>query len=145
MKRTRTRTLRGVIDIATGTVGKAQIIVDDGNINRGYKVTGFFVWNNAGTTSFLAYLSFSPAVTGGSLMDAGDNSQFGWTWLGSGAGSSIERILDPDHVAVRDLYITIEQAGGSEPFNYMVVVDEYDITNDEAIINIIKEGSQSLS
>ena len=144
MKRTRTRTLRGVIDITAGTTGKAQIIVDDGNINKGYKVSGFFVWNAAGTTSFIAYLSFAPQVTGGTLMDAGDNSQFGWTWLGSGAGSSLERIIDPDHIAVRDMFVTIENAGGAERFNYMVVVDEYDINNDEAIINIIKEGSQSL-
>ena len=144
MKRTRTRTLRGVIDIASGSTGKAQIIVDDGNINKGYKVTGFFVWNNAGTTSFISYLSFASQVLGGTKMDAGDNSQFAWTWLGAGAGSSLERIIDPDHIAVRDMFITIEDAGGAERFNYMVVVDEYDINNDEAIINIIKEGSQSL-
>ena len=36
MKRTRTRTLRGVIDIASGTTGKAQVVVDDGLINRGW-------------------------------------------------------------------------------------------------------------
>lgn len=144
MKRTRTRTLRGVIDIASGTTGKQQVIVDDGLINRGYKVTGFFVWNNAGTTSFISYLSFSPQTFGAKLMDASNNSQFAWTWLGSGAGSSLERIIDPDHVAVRDMFVNIENAGGAERFNYMIVVEEYSVTNDEAIINIIKEGSQSL-
>ena len=40
--------------------------------------------------------------------------------------------------------VTIENAGGAERFNYMVVVEEYSLTNDEAILNIIKEGSQSL-
>lgn len=144
MKRTRTRTLRGVIDIASGTTGKQQVIVDDGLINRGYKVTGFFVWNNAGTTSFISYLSFSPQIFGSKLMDASNNSQFAWTWLGSGAGSSIERIIDPDHVAVRDMFVNIENAGGAERFNYMIVCEEYTVSNDEAIINIIKEGSQSL-
>jgi len=144
VKRTRTRTLRGVIDIASGTTGKQQVIVDDGLINRGYKVTGFFVWNNAGTTSFISYLSFSPQIFGSKLMDASNNSQFAWTWLGSGAGSSIERIIDPDHVAVRDMFVNIENAGGAERFNYMIVCEEYTVSNDEAIINIIKEGSQSL-
>jgi hypothetical protein len=144
MKATRTRTLRGVLDITAGSTGKLQLLVDDGNINVGYKVNEFYVWSNAGTTSFLSYLSFAPQVLGAALMDSGNNSQFAWTWLGSGAGSSIERIIDPDHIAVRDLFLTIEQAGGAEPFNYMIEVEEYSISDDEAIINIIKEGSQSL-
>jgi len=144
MKMTRTRTLRGVVDITSGSTGKAQIIVDDGIISRGYKVTKFFVWNNAGTTNFVSYLSFAPQTFGGNLMDAGNNSQFAWTWLGSGAGSSIEYVIDPDHIAVRDMFVNIEQAGGAERFNYMIVCEEYAMTNDEAIMNIIKEGSQSL-
>jgi hypothetical protein len=144
VKRTRTRTLRGVIDIASGSTGKAQVVVDDGLINRGYKVTGFFVWNNAGTTSFVSYLSFKSQTLGANKMDAANNSQFAWTWLGAGAGSSVERIIDPDHVAVRDMFVTIEDAGGAERFNYMIVVEEYALSNDEAILNIIKEGSQSL-
>ena len=144
MKMTRTRTLRGVIDIAAGSTGKAQVIVDDGLINRGYKVTGFFVWNASGTTSFVSYLSFAPQVFGGNVMDAGNNAQFAWTWLGSGAGASIEYVIDPDHIAVRDMFVNIEQAGGAERFNYMIVCEEYAMTDDEAIMNIIKEGSQSL-
>lgn len=145
MKATRTRTLRGVLDIASGSTGKLQLLVDDGNINVGYKVKEFYLWSNAGTTSFISYLSFAPQITGGALMDSGNNSQFAWTWLGSGAGSSIERIIDPDHIAVRDLFLTIEAAGGAEPFNYMIEVEEYAISDDEAIINIIKEGSQNLT
>jgi len=144
MKMNRVRTLRGRIDIASGTTGKDQLIVDDGLLNRGYRVTGFFVWGaSGGDTSFQATLSMNPKVLDGE-MDSGDNSQIAWTFLGGGAGASIDRIIDPDHVIVRDLYITVERAGGAEGFNYMVVVEEYAITNDEAIINIIKEGSQSL-
>ena len=137
MKSTRTRTLRGRIDIASGSTAKLQILVDDGNINIGYKVKSFHLWGFAGTTSFVAYLSFAAQVLGDKIMDASNNSQFAWTWLGGSNGSQIYQIIDPDH-------ITIEQAGGAEPFNYMIEVEEYNISDDEAIINIIKEGSQSL-
>ena len=144
MKATRTRTLRGRIDIASGSTAKLQILVDDGNINIGYKVKAFHLWGFTGTTSFVAYLSFAAQTLGAKFMDASNNSQFAWTWLGGANGSAIYQIIDPDHIAVRDMFITIESAGGAEPFNYMIEVEEYNITDDEAIINIIKEGSQSL-
>ena len=144
MKATRTRTLRGRIDIAAGSTAKLQILVDDGNINIGYKVQRFHLWGFTGTTSFVAYLSFQPQLLGAKKMDSSNNSQFAWTWLGGSNGSAIYEIIDPDHVAVRDMFITIEDAGGAEAFNYMIEVEEYAITDDEAIINIIKEGSQSL-
>jgi len=144
MKPTRTRTLRGRIDIAAGSTAKLQILVDDGNINLGYKVNRFHLWGFTGTTSFVAYLSFAPQILGNKFMDAGNNSQFAWTWLAGGAGASIQEIIDPDHIAVRDMFITIENAGGAEPFNYMIEVEEYAVNDNEAIINIIKEGSQSL-
>jgi len=59
------------------------------------------------------------------------------------SGGFKEYILDPDHVIVRDLFVTVKDAS-NDFYNYMVVVEEYSITDDEAIINIIKEGSQSL-
>jgi len=142
MKRTRTRTLRGQILPVSG-VGKKQILVDDGMINRGYKVTGFFVWSSTGGDSFVSALSFAPVLTA-SRLDAGDNSQFGWAWKSGAAAAPQEYLIDPDHVAVRDMFVTIMGAGADVLFNYMIIVDEYDISNDEAIINIIKEGSQSL-
>ena len=142
VKRTRTRTLRGQILPASG-VGKKQIIVDDGLINRGYKVTGFFVWSSTGGDSFLASLSFNPVLLA-SRLDAADNSQFGWAWKSGAAAAPQEYIIDPDHVAVRDLHVTIMDAGADVLFNYLVVIEEYQLNDDEAIMNIIKEGAQSL-
>ena len=43
MKRFRTRTLRGQIEV-TGGVGRKNIIVSDGLINWGIKVKKFSVW-----------------------------------------------------------------------------------------------------
>lgn len=141
MKMTRVRTLRGTIT-TTGTSAKRQLIVDDGLINRGYKVTGFFVWSALAGSSFVATLSMNPKVAGVG-MQAEDNSEIGWAFT-DGSLNSYQRILDPDHIIVRDLHVTLESVSANEDFNYMIVVEEFAITDDEAIINIIKEGSQSL-
>ena len=143
MKATRTRTLRGQLEVTAGGTAKAQLIVDDGLLNRGYKVTGFYVWENSGSpTQFNAVLSMSPSLAADD-MDASNNNQIAWAWQATSGGWK-EYILDPDHVIVRDLFVTVKDAS-NDFYNYMIVVEEYSITDDEAIINIIKEGSQSLN
>lgn len=145
MKRTRTRTLRGQIEVTAGGTAKQQLIVDDGLLNRGYKVVDWHMWENGGSpTQFCATLSMLPVIAAGD-MNAADGSQIGWIWQSNitQGGGIKETILDPDHIIVRDLYVTIMNAANDD-YNFMVVVEEYDISNDEAIINIIKEGSQSL-
>lgn len=146
MKRTRTHTLRGRIEVVSGaSTAKAQLIVDDGRINTAYKITDFFVWENSGaSTSFNAQLSMSAIVLGDD-MDASENAQIAWVWQAMGTtGALKEYIIDPDHVIVRDLFITIQDAN-VDKYNYMIVMEEYSISNDEAIINIIKEGNQALN
>ncbi|GAH06442.1 unnamed protein product, partial [marine sediment metagenome] len=138
-------TLRGQVEVTAGGTAKAQLIVDDGLINRGYKVIGFYVWENSGSpTQFNAVLSTQPSLAADD-MDASNGAQIAWVWQGSSTNgwSWKEYILDPDHVIVRDLYVTIKDAS-NDFYNYMIVVEEMSITADEAIINIIKEGSQSL-
>ena len=145
MKRTRTRTLRGQLTVTAGGTAKQQLIVDDGLINRGYKIVNWYLWENGGSpTQFCATLSMQPVIAGND-MDASDNTQIGWIWQSNitQGGGIKETILDPDHIIVRDLFVTIMNANNDD-YNFMIVVEEYDITNDEAIINIIKEGSQSL-
>ena len=141
MKRTRARTLRGQL-LPSGGFAKTQILVDDGLINRGYKVTAFYVWAISGQETFNAALSFAP-VLATSKMDAADNSQFAWAWKAN-LSSPQEAFIDPDHVAVRDMHVTLMNTNADLLFNYVVVVEEYDLSNDEAIMNIIKEGAQSL-
>lgn len=142
MKMNRTHTLRGQIEVVSGaTTAKKTLIVDDGRINTGYRIRDFFVWcADTSTTDFNAQLSMQPIpLSGGS--DASDNSQIAWVQQPSSLFK--EYIIDPDHIIVRDLYITIQNAT-PDPYNYMIVMDEYDISDDEAIINIIKEGNQAL-
>jgi len=141
MKSSRQRTLRGQL-LPSGGFAKTQIIVDDGRINVGYKVTDFIVWAISGQETFNAALSFAP-VAAASKMDAADNSQFAWSWKAN-LSSPQEAFIDMDHIAVRDMHVTIMNTNADLLFNYVVVLEEYNLTNDEAIMNIIKEGAQSL-
>lgn len=144
MKAGRIRTLRGQLNVTGGGTAKAQLIVDDGLLNRGYKVLKWYLWENGGTpTQFAGVLSMQPVLAAAD-MKADDNTQIGWIWQSNitQGGGIKESILDPNHVIVRDLYVTIMNAANDD-YNFMVVVEEMAITNDEAIINIIKEESQS--
>ena len=144
MKAGRIRTLRGQLSVDGGGTAKAQLIVDDGLLNRGYKVLKWCLWENGGSpTQFAGVLSMQPVLAAAD-MKADDNTQIGWIWQSNitQGGGIKESILDPNHVIVRDLYVTIMNAA-TDDYNFMVVVEEMEITNDEAIINIIKEESQS--
>ena len=144
MRAGRIRTLRGQLTVTGGGTAKQQLIVDDGLLNLGYKVLEWYLWENGGSpTQFSGVLSMQPVLAAND-MKADDNTQIGWIWqsnISSGGGIK-ETILDPNHIIVRDLYVTITNANNDD-YNFMVVVEEVAITSDEAIINIIKEESQS--
>lgn len=140
----RIRTLRGQLTVTAGGTAKQQLIVDDGLLNRGYKVIDWYLWENGGSpTQFAGVLSMQPVLAADD-MKADDNTQIGWIWQSNitQGGGIKESILDPNHIIVRDLYVTIMNAANDD-YNFMVVVEEVSITSDEAIINIIKEESQS--
>jgi len=154
------RTLRGQIT-AVGGKAEKQLILNDQLINRGLKVTGFFVWPEAaigtqnGTVN--AILSYAKLSSGDVNMDAGDNSQLGWCYYvqrgqqaaapaeipAAGFGSMPHGFIDPDHIINRDLYINLRDSD-NRTFNYMVVCELRELTDNEAIITIVKENSQSL-
>lgn len=146
MRAGRTRTLRGQLTVTAGGTAKQQLIVDDGLLNRGYKVVEWYLWENGGSpTQFAGVLSMQPVLAADD-MDASNNTQIGWIWQSNitQGGGIKESILDPNHVIVRDLYVTIMNAANDD-YNFMIVVEEMAISDDEAIINIIKEGSQALN
>ena len=74
-------------------------------------------------------------------MDAADNRQFGWT-VGNGAANALTTFLDPDHIINRDMFITLVDTPPGV-YNYLIEMQVYELTDDEAIISIIKETSQS--
>ena len=151
MKATRIRTLRGTLTSPAGAF-KQQLILDDGRPNNGLKILEFHVWSDLFHQQ--AYGSFGLSldkhnVAGQDIFDAGDNRQIAWVTMGyvaAGSGTTDlfpqVSLIDPDHIVNRDLFI---YGLGSHDvvFNYLIKCQEVELTDDEAIVTIIKETSQN--
>jgi hypothetical protein len=154
MKAGRIRTLRGQIGHVAGEF-KRQLIIDDGRPNAGLKILEFHVWSqNAGHQqaygAFGLSLDITPTSQQTELFDAGDNRQIAWCNTGyadTGTAGPVSlpqfSLVDPDHIVNRDLFFY--GLGSHDPvnWNYLVVCQEYELTDDEAIVTIIKEVSQN--
>jgi hypothetical protein len=53
-------------------------------------------------------------------------------------------VIDPDHIVVRDLYIQgqILSSGGSGVINYLIELEAVELSDDQAVLALIKERSQ---
>ena len=156
--RERLRTLRGTLTFPARSggdpvnTGRRELILDDGRINIGYRIIQFRIWNADATGeqdafSSQAHLSMSLDITS-ALSDASDNREIAWAAYNTGTGYGIDQfnLVDPDHIVVRDLNLIFPSVSNSNVsrVNYYVLMEEYDITDQEAIISIIKEESQDV-
>ena len=140
----RIRTLRG--QLAEGVV--KRLIVDDGRLNHGYKVVKFICSTDPTQTTpsnVAATLSLDyDAVSG---WNWADNRQIAWssttTYTQSEVGAPFS-LIDPQHVVIMDLYIQgqVFSSGGSDVYNYYIELVPIDLTDDQAILTLIKERSQ---
>tara|TARA_R100000963_G_C4625561_1_gene91896 strand:+ start:620 stop:1072 length:453 start_codon:yes stop_codon:yes gene_type:complete len=147
MKSTRTRSLRGSILPTDGYI-KKQLILSDGLINHGLKIRYFTMWTSSGQNEagIDAVLSLDVISTAGNIMDASNSRQIAWVTGGYDNGiqtMSYREIIDPDHVVNRDLYLSAQATDG-ELWNYLIICDAYELSDDEAIVQIIKETQQSV-
>jgi len=148
MKMGRFRTLRGQVEVVGG-VARKNIVASDGLINYGLKVSRFTMWPENGWTggsdnTFTGILSLD-TISSGANMNAGDNRQFAWTFSSVHTGGTMNparEIIDPDHIINRDLFLTMDNTTNGV-FNYLIEVQVVELSDEEAIISIIKETSQS--
>jgi hypothetical protein len=139
MKYGKLRTLRGQIEVTGGGVGKKNLIVADGLVNYGLKITKFQIWAVNVTDIFNGILSYN-IISSGTQMNASDNRQFAWT-VGNGSAEINNEFIDPDHIINRDCFLTlVNSAVGT--YNYLIEAQVVELSDDEAIITIIKETSQ---
>jgi hypothetical protein len=139
------RTLRGSID--SEGQNKLQLILDDGRINDGLKVVKFQCWASSGnpTLGMDATLSLDIIPSASPKFDAGDSRQIAWVTGGYDNGimtMSYRDIIDPEHIVNRDLYLYVDATAGVR-INYLIVCEVYELSDDEAIISIIKETGQN--
>lgn len=140
----RTRTLRGRF-VENGI---KRLVVDDGNLNQAYKVVEFYLWANPASTNNDCYGALAKESSFSPMQDASDNAQIAWASTvvdGTGGQQTPFTIVDPNHLVIRDLYVSgaVSGSGGSEEINYMVVLQPVSISTDEAVLTLVKERSQS--
>jgi len=136
----RIRTLRGQIEVTGGGVARKNLITADGLINYGLQIETFQVWAVDTANVFTSILSYD-TLSSGTEMNAGDNRQFGWT-VGNGSAEIHSNFLDPDHIINRDMFLSLVNSD-TGIYNYLIEMAVVELTDDEAIISIIKETSQS--
>jgi hypothetical protein len=148
MKFGKLRTLRGRIEVLGG-VGRKNLIVSDGLVNLGLKINSLQIWNSitpdgSGNRFHTGILSYD-TISSGTNMNAGDNRQFAWNQSSvNGADGNIlqpHTIIDPDHIVNRDLFLTMTNSTDAT-YNYLIEAQVVELSDDEAIITIIKETSQ---
>lgn len=129
--------LRGRVDSGS----QKRLIIDDGRFNHAMKVESFVVWpaNPNAVEDPKCVLSLSDNTV--SSADASDTNQIGWSKAADATTIySGYSILDPNHLVVRDLYITNLDA--QDEANYLVILKPMEISDDRAIMALIKERSQ---
>jgi hypothetical protein len=137
------RTLRGQVEEGTNK----RLIVDDGRLNHGYKVVRFVIACTPSASGFDSYATLSLDIDSAKEWDWGDNRQIGWASTNAPSTGSLDApfsVIDPDHIVIQDLFIQgqVQSAGGTDPINYLIELEPVTLTDDQAIITLIKERSQ---
>lgn len=131
-------TLRGRVEPNT----TKRLILNDGRLTHGMIVKEFYVWTiSLGSGDDVdCILSLSGTVT--AEMDASDNRQIGWARETTTATTRLmsRSIIDPDHVVVQDLWIA--NLSTTDTANYLVILEAKDLTENESVLQLIKERSQ---
>lgn len=137
------RTLRGQFIEGTNN----RLIVDDGRLNHGYKVVRFVVSGYPDSSANDAFAVLSLDSDTSKVWNWGDNRQIAWSATaidGTGGAKGSFELIDPDHVVLQDLWVQgqVSASGGTSAINYFVELEPVTLTDDQAIITLIKERSQ---
>jgi len=138
----KTRSLRG--QFVEGTV--KRLVVDDGRLNVGYKVTSFVVAGEPAVAGNDCWATLCLDYDAPQNWDWGDNRQIGWaaTHITASSLDAPFTVVDPDHIVVRDLYIQgrVGASGGTSTINYLITLEQVELSDDEVVLALIKERSQ---
>lgn len=113
--------------------------LDQGNYKFGYRVTHFYVkgeqYNEVGV---IGKLSYTDDVSNTVDFYNFENSQeFGWAGMDSGTDiwqMPPAFIIDPTNMIVDEFYVCC-RSNANEPISYMIVMDKYEMEDDEGTIN----------
>ena len=142
--------IRGSFDQSSTTINgdRARIQLWDGTWNYGYRVVAFYVWGlDTECHGTLRTQGIPVGATGDrivtSQMNAANNVQIAWaSGPSSGVGPLQDGIVDPSNLVIEDLYVFGYATGTTQPWNYMIVMDKYDISEMRSTAAMIENNSQ---
>lgn len=134
-------TLRG--KLSTSEV--RELIIDDGRYTMGHRIVRFEIFPNDLSTGAadVSGMLVKEAAAAQQNWDASDSRQVAWSSTTMSTANAVNNktdIIDPDHVVIRELYVTGYASSGD--VNYLVVLEPITLTQDEAVLQLIKERSQ---
>lgn len=137
------RTLRGQVE--EGVVKRLTVM--DGLRNIGYKVRRFVIAGDPSAAANDAYAVLCLDYDAPSAWDWGDNRQIAWASAPVDSTGAIHQgvaTISPDHIVVMDLYVqgTVGASGGGQTINYLVELEQVSLTDDQTVLQLIKERSQ---
>jgi len=131
------RSFRGRLDNAE----QRRIIVDDGRFTHGMRIVSFSIFPVIAGGPQLTSVTLATQPVSSPDLDAGDTRQIGWATLGWDAITTQETsFVDPDHVIINDLYVRNNNA--ADPVNYLIIAEPITLSDDQAILQLIKERGQ---
>ena len=136
----KTHTLRGTF--VPDTI--KRLVVDDGRLTHGYKITRFICSGDPRDATDDSFCTLGIAADMPGTWDWADNRQIAWTSTHQRASHSVDapfELVDKDKLVVQDLYI---RGSSNSPYiNYYIELEAVELTQDEAIMVLIKERSQN--
>lgn len=121
-----------------------RLIVDDGRLTHAMKVDEFHVWAISIASGDDPECALGLNYDLGADWDASDNRQIAWagqTTTGTTRLMTFE-LIDKEHLVNQDLYISNFSA---HPANYLITLTAVTLSDDQAILTLIKEASQSVT
>lgn len=125
-----------------------RIRLFDGRFDTGFVVREFHIWaldseaHGMVRTAPFQDQGFAGTTTN-RLFNANDNLQIAWSsHPGSGVGPMDSYIVDPDNFTIEDLYVMCYAATDSQPINFMIVADKYDVTGSQGTAAMINNRAQ---
>jgi len=165
----RLHVLRGTLKDGAYYTHPKRLILNNGDFKRNYRVVEFTIFPNlnrkSGNIGSYAQITASPtwmANVALALEESGitegefrfnDSRQIAWfQGYGASTPNQFRTHLDPNHIIVQDLWIggyAVDTSDGSSEvlsvgLNYHIVLEEVTTSINEAVLQLIKEKSQSV-
>lgn len=150
MKKIGTYTVRGQFDSLDAAGHK--IILFDGRFDTAYRVVKFWVMPQDPTDNLndcVGVLGTESDMSIATTWNWDDNREIAWASSNGSAGAAATPdggLVDPDNLIVEDLYIygRYDNSGETDPINYMVIMEKYDINDYQGALAMVRNNSQNV-